>query len=133
MPVSSESVEVVRQAVDALNERDVDRYLEWCTPDIELLTPLAPLEGANTGSEGIRAFFAAIEEGANAFRIEFERLQQLEDGRVLGLTRVHIESRGGTEFSQQGANVYELEGGRLRRIHVYLHRDECPEAEAMSA
>src|SRR5205823_3241237 len=83
MRMSHDRVEIVRQAVAALNERDVERYLELCTPDVELVSPVAPLEGANTGVEGIRAFFASVEEGANAFRVELERLHKLEDGRVV--------------------------------------------------
>jgi ketosteroid isomerase-like protein len=133
MRMSHDSVEIVRQAVAALNARDVERYLELCTPDVELVSPVAPLEGANTGVEGIRAFFAGLDEGANAFRLELERLHQREDGRVVALTCVHVESKGGAAFDQPGANVYELEGGRLRRIRVYLHRDECLEAKALLA
>ena len=133
MRMSHDTVEIVRQAVAALNERDVERYLELCTPDVELVSPVAPLEGANIGVEGIREFFAGLEEGANAFRLELERLHQLEDGRVLALTSLHVESKGGVAFSHAGANVYELEGGRLRRIRVYLRRDECLEAKALPA
>jgi ketosteroid isomerase-like protein len=125
------SIEIVRRAVAALNDRDLERYVGFCTPDVELFSPVAPLEGPNTGVEGIREFFAGLEEGANAFRLELERLHQLEDGRVLALTCVHVESKSGVAFSQPGANVYELEAGRLRRIRVYLHRDECLEAQAL--
>jgi ketosteroid isomerase-like protein len=131
--MSDESVKVVRQAVAALNDRDVERYLGLCTRDVELISPLAPLEGPNAGVEGIREFFAGLDEGATAFRLELERLHPLEDGRVLALTCVQVESKGGVAFSQPGANIYELEGGRLRRIRVYLHRDECLDARSLPA
>jgi len=36
--MSQENVETVKQAIAAVNERDLDRYLARCTEDIELLT-----------------------------------------------------------------------------------------------
>lgn len=58
--MSQENFEVVRQLIAALNERDVDRYLSFCTHDIDLNTPTTPLDGETRGPEGIRKFFAAI-------------------------------------------------------------------------
>jgi hypothetical protein len=39
--MSQENVEVVRRAVFALNERDIDGYLACCTEDVQLLPPAA--------------------------------------------------------------------------------------------
>ena len=37
---------MVRDAVGALNERDVDRYVACCTDDVELHPPTVGLEAA---------------------------------------------------------------------------------------
>src|SRR5438128_457675 len=37
--MSQDNVEVVSQLITALNERDVDRYLSLCAPEIELREP----------------------------------------------------------------------------------------------
>ncbi len=56
--MSQDNLEVVARAIAAINERDIDRYLACCTEDIELWTPVAPVDGPHEGEEGIRRFFA---------------------------------------------------------------------------
>jgi ketosteroid isomerase-like protein len=60
--MSRENVEIVKRSIAAINERDVRLYLTLCAPDVELISPVAPLEGASTGAEGIRQFFAGLQE-----------------------------------------------------------------------
>ena len=43
--MSQENVEVVERAVAAVNDRDIDGYLACCTEDIQLQTPVSPIEG----------------------------------------------------------------------------------------
>jgi ketosteroid isomerase-like protein len=52
--VATEALEVVQQALAAVNEGDVEAYLALCAPDVELFSPLAGLEGADVGEEGVR-------------------------------------------------------------------------------
>ena len=67
--MSQENVEVVEQAIAAINNRDVDRYLACCTDDIELRTPWAAVEGAYQGPEAIRRFFDDVRQTGPDFRI----------------------------------------------------------------
>jgi hypothetical protein len=60
--MSRASVETVRTALRALDRRGVELYLSVASPEIELITPAAPLEGANVGHEGTRQFFEDIRE-----------------------------------------------------------------------
>jgi ketosteroid isomerase-like protein len=50
--MSKENVEIVRRAISAVNERDVDAYLALCSPDFELINPVAAIEGPNRGEQG---------------------------------------------------------------------------------
>ena len=43
--MSQESMETVKRAIAAVNERDVEGYLCCCTKDIELSTPAARIGG----------------------------------------------------------------------------------------
>ena len=63
--MSQENLEIVRRAVNALNEGDVDGYLALCSADIELASPVASIEGANKGADGIREFFSGVREAMN--------------------------------------------------------------------
>jgi ketosteroid isomerase-like protein len=42
--MSQENFEVVTHLIAALNERDADRYLSFCTRDIELNQPTSPID-----------------------------------------------------------------------------------------
>jgi ketosteroid isomerase-like protein len=129
--VSQENIEVVQQVIAALNDRDVDRYLAFCSPDIELVSPVAAIEGSSRGAEGIRQFFAGLEESTNVFRLDVERLQAAGD-RVLAFVQLRFTSQGGVELNQAIANVYDLAGGKLRRVRVFLDRAEALEAAGLS-
>ena len=75
--MSQENVEIVQRAIAAVNDRDVDRYLACCTEDIQMRTPLAPIEGVYEGADAIRRFFANVQDTSPDFRIEVERLTRL--------------------------------------------------------
>ena len=121
-------MEVVRQLIAALNGRDVDRYLSHCTPDIELNTPATPLDGQTRGPDGIRKFFAAVEEGSTTFRMEVERIQTVDPDHVLLFGRLNVVSTGGVALEHPTTNVYEFADGKVRRVDVYHDREQALEA-----
>ena len=47
--MSQENVEVVKRAVAAVNDRDVESYLACCTADVRMENANAPIEGAYEG------------------------------------------------------------------------------------
>src|SRR4051794_19811070 len=93
--MSQENIEVVSQAISAINKRDVDAYLALCHTDFEMTNQLTAIEGPNRGEQGIRSFFDSINEGTTRFELEVERLRPLDDNRVLGSLTLDIESEGG--------------------------------------
>ncbi len=125
-------MEIVRRAITAINERDVDAYLALCNSDFELINPVALIEGSNRGEEGIRAFFEGINEAARRFEIEVQRLQPLDDNRVLASLVLRIETEGGFALSQELTNLYELRGGKLSRVRVFRDHAEALEAAGLS-
>src|SRR5436190_17219641 len=127
--MSQENVEVVERAVEALNARDIEDYLGFCTEDIRLRTPLAPVAGVYEGPEGIRRFWEDIADAAPDFRIEVERIEALSAERVLTFMRVTATGRvSGVPSVTETANVYELVAGKIRRIDIFTDRSEALEA-----
>jgi hypothetical protein len=57
--------------------------------------PVSAIEGANVGTEGIREFFAGIDESASEFQLQVESVDDLCDGRVLAALQLRFESTGG--------------------------------------
>ena len=43
--MSQEHVKTENRAIAALNDHDVERYLACCTADMQMETPVTPIEG----------------------------------------------------------------------------------------
>lgn len=128
-----ESIEVVRRAITALNERDIDGYLACCTEDVQLLPPTAQIEGAYDGPNGVRRFLADVQDAGPDFRLEVEHLENLATELVLASLRATATGRTtGIDTDLQITNVYELDNGKIRRVRVFRDRDEALEAAGLS-
>src|SRR5919204_5299835 len=130
--MSQENVEVIRRAVEALNDRDVNRYLACCTEDVELLPPTSAIEGAYEGTAGVRRFLADIQAAMPDFRLDIERLESTGPDRMLVSLHATMSGRTtgiGADF--QIANIYKLAGGKIRRVEVFPDRDQALEAAGL--
>ena len=134
--MSQENLGVVRDLISAVNDRDVDRYLAHCTEGIRLETPWAAVEGVYEGPDAMRRFFSDLSDTLPDFRLGIERLDPIGDDRVLALLRVSATGRArgiaaGAVGRGEGASplptatVYDLAGGKVRRIRVFLDRQEA--------
>jgi ketosteroid isomerase-like protein len=124
------NVEVVRRAIGAVNRRALDDYLELCSADVELFTPIAAIEGPLVGPEGIRQFFAGLDEGTSEFRLEVEHFEPVGSARVLAFGRLVATSETGLPLGAPIANVYDLADGKLRRIRIFRDAEEARAAAA---
>ncbi len=84
------------------------------------------------GEDGIRRFFADIEDAGPDFRLDLERLEAVGGGRVLAFLRVTIHGRAsGLPTPAETGNVYEFEEDKIRRIQIFLDRREALEAAGL--
>ena len=131
--MSQENVEVVNRAIAAVNERDVDTYLSCCTKDVQLSTPVADVTGVYEGPDGIRRFFADVGDTGPDFHLAIERVQAIGPDRVLAFMRVTATGRAsGIPQDVRTANLYDLAGGKIERIRIFVDRDEALEAAGLS-
>jgi ketosteroid isomerase-like protein len=124
--MAEDNLSVVRSAIAAVNAREIDEYLAFCTDDVELRTPA--VGGTYVGSE-IKRFFGDIEDTAPDFHLDVEWLQAVGDDRVVAF--IHVTGSGrvsGLPIDNRTANVYELVDGRLSRIEIYNDRQEALDA-----
>jgi ketosteroid isomerase-like protein len=129
--MSQENVETVERAIAAINARDIDAYLACCTENVELLLPMVGAE--YLGADGIRRYFNDIEDIGPDFLIEVQRVQALGDSNVLAFLRFAATGRAsGIVTGAESANVYDLIGGKISRIRIFLDRDEALEAVGLA-
>jgi hypothetical protein len=133
--MSQENVEVVKRAVAAVNDRDIESYLACCTADVRMENLVTALQGAYEGSDGIRRFFADVLDTAPDFRITIERLESIGTDRVLGFMRLNLSGRAsGIKLGSDipSTNLYDFTDGKIKRVRIFLDRKEALEAVGLS-
>ena len=130
--MSQENVEIVKRAIAAVNERDIDAYLACCTKDVQLITPIAELAGSYDGPDGIRRFFTDIGDAGPDFKITIEHLEAIGPDRVLALGRNTATWRAsGIPTEAATGNVYDFAGGKIQRIRIFFDREQALEAAGL--
>jgi ketosteroid isomerase-like protein len=131
--MSQENVDVVRQALSALDRRDVDAYLTFASPAIELINPASPLQGPAIGHKGIRGFFRELSEYSKESEFRLEDIRAVGEQRVLAFFVITAVGRNSdVETSVKVAGVYDLEDGKIRRAEIFSDRAEALEAVGLS-
>jgi ketosteroid isomerase-like protein len=133
--ISEENIETARRCVDALNRRDLGGYLACCTDDIELRSAAVAIEGPNVGADGIRRFFADIQDAAPDFRVDVERIEAVGPDRVLAFERGTASGRTSGVALEEGiafGTVYDFADGKINRIRVFTDRQQALEAAGLS-
>jgi ketosteroid isomerase-like protein len=124
--MSRQNVEIVQRVIAALNARDLDGYLAWCSEDVELRTPLEAVGGVYEGRAGIKRWLADIEDAGPDFRIDIHGLEAIGPDRVLAFLRVVSTGRAsGIPVAAETTNVYDLIDGKITRIRIFLDRREA--------
>ena len=127
--MASDNVELVRAVYEPWSRGDWFGSGAWANPDIEY----AMADGPNPGTwTGVRAMTEAWRETISPFsefRVEVEDVRELDDERVLVLTRNTGKGRSsGLELGQmatRGANVLHFRDGKVTRLVAYFNRDQA--------
>jgi SnoaL-like domain len=77
--MSTEGIELVQQACDAFNRRDLDGLLALCDPDVEFVSYLAQVEGGEPyrGLDGVRHWWERLLAVFPDFGLEVEQARDL--------------------------------------------------------
>jgi ketosteroid isomerase-like protein len=130
-----ENVELVREAVEAINRGDLDAALERAHPDVEWQTLDAfPDAGTYRGPEGIRTFFEAWLDTFRGFRLHLEKCLLVDEDRVLAALRVSGQGAGsGVEVESPAFfQLLEFRDGQLTRARMFQTEGEALEAAGLS-
>jgi hypothetical protein len=124
----SENLDLVR-SIYADWERGDLSSVEWAHPLIEWVFADGPDPGSRTGlasmTEGYRGWLSAWEE----FRVAPEEYREIDDERVLVLTRWGGRGKtSGLDLGQmrtRGAHLFYVRAEKVRRFVVYFDRERA--------
>jgi ketosteroid isomerase-like protein len=88
--MSQENVELLHQAFDAFNRRDLDAYLALGDPELEFISYWMQVEGGGPyrGHDGVRDWWERLFDVFPDFTGEIEEVRDLGD-RTIARVRVH--------------------------------------------
>jgi ketosteroid isomerase-like protein len=131
--MSRANVELVRRAFLAAIRRpkpDVATVNALYHPHHELVTPLSRLEGTTfRGMSGFRAWLTTRGEDWDSLKFRLERVEELDDDRVLvACSFIGTGRRGGVPIQQVQGLVVTVQGGKVARTEAYSTVEDALEA-----
>jgi ketosteroid isomerase-like protein len=132
--MSQANVEIAKQAVEALNQGDLDEMPAFVTPDFEFLPATAgTIEGHSyRGREGFEEYLAERRDAWEEFRPVIEEYRDLGD-RVLGLGRIEGLGRGsGIQIDAPHLWIFDIRDGRISRLRTYFDHGEALRAAGLA-
>jgi uncharacterized protein len=132
--MSQENVEIVRAGYDALYSGDIAGWIATYHPDAELHELASVPETAiYRGHSGLRKWIESVHEVlGEEFGFETEGFT---DAGEFVLVRVRAYGRGragGVPVEMRVFHVFEIDGGKIRRVLGYLNEAEALEAVGLS-
>ena len=131
--MSQENMEIVRQAHEAFNLRDLNALSELAEADwvMDWSRSIGPQRGVYRGRAGVKAWIAGISEAFESF--EIVPLEYVGAGeRIVVPTRVTGRGRGsGVVVDAEGVTLWELERGKVVRLTLYETREEALQAAGL--
>ena len=137
--MSAENVKIVREAMDAYNLGDRDRWAKFMDPELETFpVPEFPEPGPLIGPDAAWAFYQRFAETMAASKLyetaEFETADLTDAGeRVVACQRTPLQGRGSVdeiEFALWGVHTFDQ--GRWVRTQWFWNRDEALDAAGLS-
>jgi ketosteroid isomerase-like protein len=131
--MSQENVEIVRRMYDAFHSGDVEGALAYFDPDVVADASQArPDLPKGHGHEELRQIVSSWVGAWDEWREEIEEMRDL-GSRVL----VFIVQRGrgkgsGIEVEAANAALYDLDGGKITRMALFVERAAALEAAGLS-
>ena len=130
-PVSQEDLELVRQAIDLLNDQDIEAVLPYIHPDFEFSTPPAISVEPQTyrGHDGLRLYFQQWADAADRVRLIADELFDGASDAVVASARLLARGREtGIETELPVGMVWHVRDGKVVGLEIYPTLAEARDA-----
>jgi ketosteroid isomerase-like protein len=124
--------QILRDALAAWNEGDLDRALGYLAPDVRWETSGAfpGLDAVYHGPDGVRRFWSEFRSPWQEIELEVLELSEPRPDRVLAKVKFRASGRQGIEVDLELWQLYVMKGGQLAFFRPYLERAEALTAAA---
>lgn len=124
--MTSQNIALHRRADEAFNTRDVEAYIAYCHPEIELQSGVAGAGGGvYHGHGGVRRWHGDIKEAfGDDIRMEPERYFELGEHTVSFHMLRGRGRQSGAPVTQPAAHLCRWRGGLIVYFKGYQHREE---------
>jgi ketosteroid isomerase-like protein len=130
--MSRENVELVREAVEQFNRRDIPGFLRGTDPEVRWEHRLADFQGDLIGVDAVRAWHEDLARHFDHWRIDCDDFRDLGD-RVLALGTIRmIGKASGVATEAPWTVVATFRNGLLTHFIDYADRDKALEAAGLS-
>jgi len=131
--MSQQNVEIAKRVVAALNQRDIDFFMQATTSDFEWFPALSAVEGeVFRGREGIDTYWGRLDEAWEDYRLVADEYRDLGD-TVLILGRMVGRGRGsGVPVETPMGTLGDYRDGKCSRIRAYLDHGEALRAAGLA-
>jgi ketosteroid isomerase-like protein len=131
--VSQENVDISYNAVTALDRDGIEGFLAYCDPNVEWITPPDWLEDrVFNGHEGVTRAISLFGEQLDGFRVDVERVVDVDEDRVVVLAYQRGRIKG-TDHTLEGplGIATKFRDGRATRFQVFFSWEEALKAAGL--
>jgi uncharacterized protein len=121
-----ENIELHRRVVEAFNTRDVERFIAFCDPKIELHSAVTVPGGAvYHGHEGVRKWYRDLEDAFGSdVQLEPEAYYDLGE-QTITFHLLHGRGRqSGAHIAERFAHLHRWRDGRIVHFQGFSRREE---------
>ena len=126
---------LIRRAVGAFNEQDVEGFVAELHSDVEIEF-FGGFDGVLgqrfEGEEGARRFYEDWFAAFETMHVHLERFLEAGEGLVILHRLVGTGKESGVPVELPGAAIYGFKDGRISRAAFYYDRDEALEAAGLA-
>jgi ketosteroid isomerase-like protein len=134
--IGPDSIQIVRQGLEAFSSGEIERIVEMTHADFEGSVPpeLSTEPDTYRGHEGIRRYFETFAEAVDHIRFEPERFWKAGPDVVVASVRMTGRGRQTSiPIEQRNAQVWTLREGKLWRGVTYASLSAALAAAGLSA
>jgi ketosteroid isomerase-like protein len=125
--VSKQNIELHRRANEAFNTRDVETYLAFCDPQIELHTAVTgPGAAVYHGHDGVRRWHTEIADAfGGEIRVEPEAFFDVGEHTISFHVLHGRGQQSGADVATPAAHLCRWHEGRIVYFKGYLRREDA--------